>query len=157
MLLVREQCRGKSQNQPTSTRVYSNISNGKASPTETGSNGTYGASTLIAERWRQSGLPTPQQPPKPKAAPTTVSSGHQPDDRNSADGLVATVRQGHAKHSTHDERDYTPPASPQKGSPENMTLTSSRRELGTTQLEENELHFHRRQTEQNLVTTGKTN
>ena len=101
--------------------------------------------------------PTPQQPQKPKAAPTTVSSGHQPDDRNSADGLVATVRQGHAKHSTHDERDYTPPASPQKGSPENMTLTSSRRELGTTQLEENELHFHRRQTEQNLVTTGKTN
>ena len=31
---------------------------------------------------------------------------------------MATVRQGHVKHSTtHDERDYTPLASPQKGSP----------------------------------------
>jgi hypothetical protein len=53
VLLVRKKCRGKSQNQPTSTRVYSNVSNGKASPTGTGSDGTYGASTLIAERWKQ--------------------------------------------------------------------------------------------------------
>jgi hypothetical protein len=60
---------------------------------------------------------TPQQPLKPKATPTTVSSGHQPNDGDSAVGLVATVRQGRVKHSTHDERDYTPPASPQKGSP----------------------------------------
>ena len=49
--------------------------------------------------------------------PTTVSSGHQPDDEDSDDGLMATVRQGHVKQSTCDERDYTPPASPQKGSP----------------------------------------
>jgi hypothetical protein len=47
--------------------------------------------------------------------PTTVSSGHQPDDEDN--GLMATVRQGHVKQSTCDERDYTPPASPQKGSP----------------------------------------
>ena len=48
---------------------------------------------------------TPQQPPKPKAAPTTVSSGHQPDDEDSDNGPMATVRQG---QSTWQNQEPTP-------------------------------------------------
>ena len=51
VLLARGKCLRRSQNQPTG--VYLNASNGKASPTGTGSDGTYGVSTLIAERWMQ--------------------------------------------------------------------------------------------------------
>ena len=44
--------------------------------------------------------PTPQ----PKAEPTTVSSGHQPDDEDSDNRPMATVKQGHVKQSTRNER-----------------------------------------------------
>ena len=55
--------------------------------------------------------------PQPKAAPMAVSSGHQPDDEDLDNGPMATVKQGHVKQSTCNERDYNPQASPQKGSP----------------------------------------